>query len=455
MTGLAIGVCLPFDGLAPQGHYVLGALMATLGCWIVRPANIPYFAGAAFMMAAGIIVGLPLKVVGSGFLNSAVWTLIPALYFGHALQKTGLGKRIAYLVLKSFKPGYHTIMISWLIIGLVLSALTPSITVRLSIMMPIAISIAEICGLADRSRGCALICMLAWATAVLPGTGWLTGSLWGPFMMGFIPPELKHLATFDMWFKVMAVPWFLVTGLFVAAVYLILKPKEPLNVSSETFKRTYDALGRITRQEIITGLVLVCALILFTTEKYHRMPTAASALLVFTALISFQVITAGDIGTGINWDVITFFGVAVSLPAIFSQAHITQWMRPLVEPSILSFAASPVLFLVAATIGFWCIRFIDVPWGFSTIALTSSLMVPLYYSFGLHPVLVSVAVIAGGNSFFLAYQQPFVMIGDAMMQGKGWSGGHVSLAGALYAASVIVSILVSSFYWKASGIIPA
>lgn len=455
VIGLIIGLGQPFKGLSPQGHYIFGAVMITLGFWIFKPGNLPYFAGAAFLIGAGLIFGLPLTTVGSGFLSSAVWTLIPALYFGFVLQKTGLGKRIAYFVLKSFNPSYLTIMVSWLIIGLILSALTPSITVRLSIMMPIAIGVVEACKLPDKSRGSALICMLAWATAVLPGTGWLTGSLWGPFMMGFIPPELKYLATFDMWFKVMAVPWFIVTGIFVTLLYLFLRPKKPLNISSETFKKNYEALGKITRQEIITGIVLIGALILFTTEKYHKIPTAATALLIFTALIIFQIIGAADIGTGVNWDVICFFGVAVSLSAIFSKAGIASWMRPFIEPSILSFAALPIMFLLVITIGLWFIRFIDVPWGFSTIALTSSLMIPLYHNFGLHPLFVSVAVIAGGNSFFLAYQQPFVMIGDAMMKGRGWSNGYVSLSGALYAGSVIVAILVSSFYWKAIGVIPA
>lgn len=454
VLALFVALFKPFTGLAPLGHYILGVVLLTLGLWIFRAPSLPYFAGGALLLGGGLAFQLPLSTVASGYVSSAVWVLIPALFFGFALAKTGLGRRIAYCVLKTFEPSYSGIVVSWFIIGLILSALTPSITVRLSVMMPIAISVAEACKLAERSRGSALICLVAWGTAVLPGTGWLTGSLWGIFMMGFYPAEMKPLVTFDSWFAYMAVPWFLVTIMFVALLYVIMKPKEPLAIPRDVFREQYVALGKITNQEIITAIILVAALILFATEKLHHLPTAAVALLALVALMIFKIITLPEMSTGANWDIINFFGVVVSLTAIFVKAGISDWARPFIEPSILSLAATPVTFLLVITIGFCLIRFVDVPWGFSTMALTAPLFIPLYQQFGLHPALVSVAVIAAGNCFFLVYQQPFIMIGDAMSKSRGWSGAHVSLGGAVYAVSVIVAILISSFYWRALGLMP-
>ncbi|HBL24800.1 MAG TPA: tricarboxylate transporter [Deltaproteobacteria bacterium] len=449
-----LAVLRPFSGLPDQGHYVCATVLVALGLWIFRPGNVPYFAGAATLICGALFFGLPLEVVTGGFTSSGVWVLIPALYLGYALAKTGLGKRIAYFVLKSFRPTYFTIIVSWFIIGLVLSALTPSITVRLSVVMPIAMNLVEACRLADRSRGSALICLVAWGTAVLPGTGWLTGSLWGPFMLGFLPPEMKPLATFDMWFKIMAVPWFIITILFVGLIYILLKPRAPLAITQETFRKQYHALGKISVQEIITGIILAGALALFATERYHHVSTAACAMTAVLALILFQVITFSEIRTGVNWDIIVFFGVVVSLSGIFTKAEISGWIRPFVEPAVLSLAQTPLTFLIVITLGFWLIRFIDVPWGFSTIALTSPLFIPLFVNFGLHPVLVSVAVIAAGNSLFLAYTQPFIMISDTITQSRGWSARHVALGGGAYAVSVVISILISSIYWKAIHVLP-
>ena len=126
----------PFGGLSRQGNGMIAVTLLGLGFWIFRPGALPYFAGGAILMAGALILGLPMNVVTAGYTSSALWVLIPALYFGFALVKTGLGKRLCYAVLKTFEPSYMSICLSWFIIGTLLSALTPSITVRLAIVMP-------------------------------------------------------------------------------------------------------------------------------------------------------------------------------------------------------------------------------------------------------------------------------------------------------------------------------
>ena len=451
---IIIASAKPFSGLSPQGNGIIGVALVCLAFWIFKSGSMPFFAGGAILLAGGLIFKLPLDVVTKGYTSPAVWVLVPALFFGFTLIKTGLGKRISYFVLKTFEPSYLTICISWFIIGLALSALTPSITVRIAIVMPIAISLVEACKLADRSKGSALICFTAWGTALLPGTGWQTGSLWGIFMMGFYPPEMKLLATPGAWFQYMAFPWFFITILFLVLVYIFFKPVEPLQLNRDTFREQYAALGKITSQEIICATILIVALILFSTEKLTGINTTVAALMAFAALIIFGIISMPDISTGVNWDIINFFAIVMSLTAMFVKAGISDWFKPIIEPGILSLAGSPLTFLLVGTVILWCIRFIDIPWGFTTIALLSPIFIPLYQKFGLHPVLVSVAVVAAGNSFFMAYHQPFITIADSVTKSRGWSNSHVTLAGMLYAVSVIVGILVSSVYWRAMGLMP-
>ncbi|MGP8090433.1 MAG: tricarboxylate transporter, partial [Syntrophobacteraceae bacterium] len=88
-------------------------------------------------------------------------------------------------------------------------------------------------------------------------------------------------------------------------------------------------------------------------------------------------------------------------------------------------------------------------------AILSPVFIPLLQKFGLNPVMVSIAFIAAGNSFFLAYQQPFILLGDGLTKSRGWTGSQVSTAGLLYAIAIIVGIIVSTFYWKAMGLMPA
>ena len=101
----------PFANLAPEGHYILAVILVTLGLWIFRDPSLPYLAGGAILLGGSLACGLPLNVVATGYISSAVWVLIPALFFGFALVKTGLGKRIAYFVLKTFEPSYFNVML--------------------------------------------------------------------------------------------------------------------------------------------------------------------------------------------------------------------------------------------------------------------------------------------------------------------------------------------------------
>jgi len=454
VIAIIIAFAKPFSGLSPQGNGVIGVALVCLAFWIFKSASMPFFAGGAILLAGGLIFKLPLDVVTKGYTSPAVWVLVPALFFGFTLIKTGLGKRISYYVLKTFAPSYLTICISWFIIGLALSALTPSITVRIAIMMPIAISLVEACKLADRSKGSALICFTAWGTSLLPGTGWQTGSLWGIFMMGFYPPEMKALATPGVWFQYMAFPWFFITILFLVLVYVCFKPAEPLQLSRDAFREQYAALGKITRQEIICATILIVALILFSTEKYTGINTTVAALMAFAALIIFGIINLPDISTGVNWDIINFFAVVMSMTAMFAEAGISDWLKPIIEPGVLSLAGLPLTFMLVGTIVLWIVRFVDVPQGFITFAVMSPIFIPLYQKFGLHPVLVSVVCIAVGNSFFLAYDQLFITIADSVTMSRGWSNRQVTMAGCLYAVAVIVGILVSSVYWRAMGLMP-
>ncbi|OPX84776.1 MAG: hypothetical protein A4E53_03834 [Pelotomaculum sp. PtaB.Bin104] len=99
------------------------------------------------------------------------------------------------------------------------------------------------------------------------------------------------------------------------------------------------------------------------------------------------------------------------------------------------------------------IRFVDVPWGFTTAALTAVVLIPVYNDFGIHPLVATMAYLAGINFFLLSYQQPWLPMAEGMIQGKGWAPSHVILFGLIYTVSVFVAILVAMPYWKMIGVI--
>ena len=93
-------------------------------------------------------------------------------------------------------------------------------------------------------------------------------------------------------------------------------------------------------------------------------------------------------------------------------------------------------------------------WGFATAALLAPIMVPLHTKFGIHPIIVATVFAIGGNAFFMAYQQPFAMMADAISKGTVWDNKYLSLGGLAYAIAAIVGMLVCIPYWKAIKFIP-
>jgi di/tricarboxylate transporter len=319
--------------------------------------------------------------------------------------------------------------------------------------MPIAMGVIEACKQKYNSRGAAFIGLIAFAMCLLPGTGWLTGSLSGPIIVGFLPPELKPLASFNSWFQILALPWFMVTVVYVGLVYALMRPKEPIGIPRDTFRKEYVALGPISRKEIISAVILIATLIMFTTEKIHGVPAAGAALIALVLLFLFRIIEPQEVGTGVSWDVIIFFGTAVSLSTISGDARISAWIAPILQPTLLSLAHNPLVFMLVATFGILAIRFVDVPWGFTTIAVTSVVLIPIFHQFGIHPLVVSFAYLAGINLFLIGYQQPWILMAEGIIQGRGWNAGHVFMAGVCYIIAVVVAILVSIPYWRAIGVI--
>ena len=183
LAAAAIILMLPGVGaLEPIGVRALAIIVLGVAFWAADVLN----AGITAIMTLGLlmIAGVPGQVALSGFAASGFWILVAVLFFGYAMDRTGLARRIAYRILLAFPPTYAGILGAFLLIGFVLTLGIPSMTVRTAILMPIAWALVQALGLQLPGRGSALIILSTFEMAVLPGCALLTGALWGPYLAG-------------------------------------------------------------------------------------------------------------------------------------------------------------------------------------------------------------------------------------------------------------------------------
>jgi Di- and tricarboxylate transporters len=454
LIAVIIMVIRPFSAnLNDTAQLMLGGILISLSIWIFKPFNLSYSAGGLFLACFALALGLKPAVVFSGFTQSSIWTLIPALFFGFTLQKTGLGKRIALAIIRLFKPSYFSLIFALVLIGIILSLLTPSSTVRVAIMIPIAVQCCELCKLEKRSKGNSLIILTAFGMAILPGSGWMSGVLWGPIISGMINsvPDTQGLVTFDNWFSTLFIPVTITTILLIIGSLLILKPKEKLS------KDAIDAIKnqsseKMNRHEIITGIILVTVFVLFITNKIHGLPDAAVCLgAVFLFFLS-GVLETKDFNTGVNWDLIVFIAVALSFSTIFTETGISEWLAGIVVPALAPIAINPYLFMFCIMTFVFLWRFFDVALFIPTIAILVPILPAIQEAYKISPLIWLFVFVMAGNSFIMTYQNMWAMMSRSIASDRAFTNKHLGIYGIIYFAASFIALLISIPIWINAGL---
>jgi anion transporter len=442
-----------YGNISPTAQLMLGGILIALSIWIFKPFKLSFAAGGLFLACFALALGLSPAVVFYGFTQSAIWTLIPALFFGYTLQKTGLGKRIALAVIRLFKPSYISLVFALVLIGVILSLLTPSSTVRVAIMIPIAVQCCELCGLQKGSKGNSLLILTAFSMAILPGSGWMSGVLWGPIISGMINsvPGTQGLVTFGNWFSVLFIPVTLTTVLLIAGSMIFLKPETKLSKDAIDEIKKQSAV-KITRQEIITGIVLVTVFIMFLTNKVHGLSDAAVCLGAVFVLFTSGVLEAKDFNTGVNWDLIVFVAIALSFSAILNETGISAWLAGIVVPALAPIAGNPYLFMfcIMAFVFLW--RFFDVALFIPTIAILVPILPSIQEAYHISPLVWLFVFVMAGNSFVMAYQNMWAMMSRSIAGERTFTNKHIGIYGVLYFLASFIALLAAIPLWISMGL---
>ncbi|MDR0318849.1 MAG: anion permease [Nitrososphaerota archaeon] len=450
--GILIALIEPFVGLGHVGHIMLGSIVITLATWIFRPGKGTFIVGAIILFLGGSIAGIPMSDLASGFSSASLWLLIPAMFLGYALMKTGLGKRIVFALFKHLKLSYVKILIGWFLIGIVFALITPSITVRFLILTPIAVVVADACGIEKHSKGRSLIVISAWAAAIFPGIAWQNGSLFGPVFSSYLPEgSMRDMATSQMWMYTMA-PWIIFSLVFLAVLYFVLKPEQKLAMTQAQLSKMYEDLGKISREE--KGCIAAFALLFIGLVLQIFLPITTNQVL-FAALILLLllgVLSVKDISQGINWDIVAFFGIILSFSRICDVSGITAWLSPALASLLRPIAGSQIVF-VLALYGF-CVflRFFDVTQGWVSSAILAMATPMLFEDFGINPLICIMVFICASNIFFFRYQQPWIGQAESVCGDGGWNSRHLLKAAVAYALLIVIFLLTCTVYWRIIGI---
>lgn len=430
------------------GQSALAVMGFAVILWVADVLN----AGITALLALGllIVVGVPSSVALSGFATGAFWILVSVLFFGTAMDKTGLARRISYRILIVFRPTYSGIIFAFMLIGFALALGVPSMTVRTAIMVPIAFALVKAIGLPLPGDGAALIVLTTFEMAVLPGCAVLTGSLWGPFIAGLFANAGLPLTWFS-YARVMTLPTLVWCVLVVAVNRLLIRPPTT-KISSSVVRLEAQRLGRMSRAEVLTAMAIGAAILAWATQPWHRVAPEAIGMIALVSLFATGVLVPGEIGTGIPWALAIFVGSMLSLTTVMSTYHINAWLGSYIVPAVEPFVHSPYLLVVALSVTVAAMRFVD-PVGFITIAAFVLPLVRFVADRGMPPLVLTAIVLMPVHVFWFNYQNIWVLMTEGLTDKSAYTDTHRLTLSTAFFGVTIVALWISVAYWRIIGVL--
>ncbi|HUL96403.1 MAG TPA: anion permease [Usitatibacter sp.] len=333
-----------------------------------------------------------LKWALSGFSDGTVWLIVGAFVFSIGYRNSGLGKRIALLLVRGL--GKKTLGLGYAVTfaDVLLAPATPSNTARSGgTIYPIISNIPKLYGSEPGPTAGKIGTYIMWtafaATAV-------TSSLF----LTALAPNVAALAiakkttgvevNWSQWFIGFAPLGILLLAIVPALAYLVCKPeiKESPKIS-EWAANELHAMGPLTRNEwVMTALVLLAMFLWITGSNPNiSLPGLGSnfinptmvvfvviSLLLLTGVVSFADITA-EKGA---WEVFFYFTSLLTLAAGLNDIGFIKWLATgFAKP--LAGLSPTVAVILLVTLFFW------IHYCFSSITAHTAAVLPVVLAVGL------------------------------------------------------------------------
>jgi anion transporter len=436
-------------GLTSVGHSILAILALTVTFWVFEV--LISAVTSLLMLALMIVAGVRPEHALSAFSGQAFWILLVVLFYGYAMQSTGLAKRLSFVILSWFPPTYAGILASFFVIGLMLSLGVPSITVRTAILAPIAWALVEALGLPPRSRESSLIVISTVEMAMVPGCATLLGSLWGPLMIQLFRAQGYDLQ-WTMWARAMTLPTIVWCVLLLVGNWVVLRPERELTGGRAFAKSQLAALGAMSRHEKTTAAVVLLSMCYWVTQdRLHHFPTYVVGMFALVAFAASGILREQDFGRAVPWSLLLFLGAVFSLPEIIQQNHVSEWVAGLVVPIVQAVSASTLALAVVLCAAMLLLRFTD-PTGFMIMTVLFLPISSILRGASISPIVLIASLLIGGHPFWTLYENYWMALAGGLTGGQGFSDTHRVRLAHVYGTTSLLAVAIAVAYWRAIGL---
>lgn len=389
-------------------------------------------------------------VAFSGFADDTPWFLMGAILLGTMAAKSGLARRLAYLVTIRVGTSYSRLLLALILSDFLLTFLVPSGMARVTIMATVAIGLIDAFGLGVGSNvGRGMFLILTYTAtvfdkSVIAGAAAITGRgimenighaevLWSRWLLAYLPSDV-------------------VTILVAWRLTLWLYPPENASLPGgiEFLRAELLKAGPWTPVEKKTMALMLIAIGFWATDFLHHIsPSMIGLGIGLLGVLPFTRILQIEDLKRVNFLQLFFVAAAVSMGKVLSATKgldvltnvVFAWMQPLLSHNFLSILAL-----------YWSgfVYHIFLASEISMLGTSMPLLMNFASAHGLSTLkLGMIWVFASGGKIFV-YQSGVLIIGYAY--GYFRSKDILRLGLLMSAVDSLLLLLVVPFYWPLIGI---
>lgn len=290
----------------------------------------------------------------SGFGNSTVWLVVGAFMFALGYEKTGLGRRIALLLVR--RMGRKTLSLGYAVAfsDAVLAPFIPSNSARSGgIIFPIVRNLPGLYGSQPRDPSARKIggylMWTAFATGAVTSTLFLTALTPNILAIEIIRKTLHVEITWWQWFAAaapFALPLLLALPLLV---YWIYPPQVTVGEAVPQWAREeLQKLGPLSVREIILMVLVFMAIVAWIFGAPYINATTVG-LVAIALMLMMRVVAWEDIAADAPaWSTLILLGSLITLSDGLARTGFIQWFASAMQSHLIGFP--PTLALVSLTV---------------------------------------------------------------------------------------------------------
>lgn len=370
------------EGLSTNAHQFFAVFLGVIVGLILEPipAALIGLIGVSFAATFGLVAETAKASRSwalSGFSNGVIWLIFAAFMFALGYKKSGLGKRIALLLVKmlgktSLGLGYAVAFSDG-----ILAPFMPSNTARSAgTIFPIAINIPQMFNSTpdkDPRKLGSYISWVAIAATCVTSSMFLTALAPNLLAVSLVEKSTGIAIEWGQWFSTLAiimVPLFLAVP-FVA--YIVYPPEQKKSPEAPAWAAAeLKKMGKISKKEITMLCLGLLALVMWIFGKQIGVNGTTAALSVLCLLVLTNVISWEDVITNkaaIN--VFIWFATLVAMASGLKKVGFLKWAAGLISANLAGI--DPTTIVIVLVVLFFLFHYF-----FASVTAHTVALLPLF-----------------------------------------------------------------------------